>query len=175
MWKLMSLIAALGVISAYGAEPTRAEMTPERLQEVISEIAGPVETQANVLVFSLAEREFYCIFDTAADRMRIVSPIAQVADLSPEQIITALAANYHTALDARYAMADGIMYSAYIHPLSPLTDDELRSAIEQVARANLTFGTSYSSTDLSFGLPQAEPDGKGGAAAGGADDQDTGT
>ncbi len=29
-------------------------------------------------------------------------------------------ANFHTALDARYAISDGVIYAAFIHPLSSL-------------------------------------------------------
>ena len=53
--------------------------------------------------------------------------------------------------------------------------DEGRSAIEQVTRANLTFGTSFSSTDLSFELPTAEPDGKGDSGTDDPVDQESGT
>ena len=49
------------------------------------------------------------------------------------------------------AISEGMLYSAYIHPLSPLTDDEVLSAIAQVAKANITFGTEYSSGALVFG------------------------
>ena len=54
-------------------------------------------------------------------------------------------------LDAQYATNEGVLYSAFIHPLSPLTDGEARSAIDQVANLALTFGTTYQSGNLIFG------------------------
>jgi len=59
-------------------------------------------------------------------------------------------ANFHTALDVKYAVADGMIWVAYIHSLSPLTDDQLISALGQVRSAAITYGTIYTSTDLVF-------------------------
>ena len=62
----------------------------------------------------------------------------------------ALVANFHTALDTRYAIADGVIYSAFIYPLGSLTEEDLRSAIKQVTKARNTFGTEYSSGGIYF-------------------------
>ena len=59
-------------------------------------------------------------------------------------------ANFHTALDARYAFNKGILYAAYIHPLSTLTKAQLESALEQTATLAATFGKEYSSGSLIF-------------------------
>lgn len=88
--------------------------------------------------------------DEAANRMRIISAITDVDQLSGDQLFYALAANFHSALDARYAISDGLVYAAFIHPLSSLSVAELRSAISQVASAHRTFGATYSSGELFF-------------------------
>lgn len=62
-----------------------------------------------------------------------------------------LEANFHSALDARYATSDGVLYAAFIHPLSPLTEAEVRSAVAQVASLVRSFGTTYSSGELAYG------------------------
>jgi len=62
-----------------------------------------------------------------------------------------LISNFHSTLDARYAVSDDVLYAAFIHPLSPLTEGELESAIRQVATLADTFETTYSSGDLSYG------------------------
>lgn len=62
-----------------------------------------------------------------------------------------LEANFHSALDARYATSDGVLYAAFIHPLSPLTEAEVRSAVAQVASLVRSFGTTYSSGELVYG------------------------
>ena len=82
--------------------------------------------------------------------MRIIAPIAPLSETEGEQIMLAMAANFHSVLDARYAIGSGIVYAAYLHPLSSLTAEELESAIAQVAVAQQTFGTDYSSGVLVF-------------------------
>ena len=75
-----------------------------------------------------------------------------------------LEANFHSALDGRYAISNGMVYAAYIHPLSPLRPEEVRSALRQVAELGKTFGTTYSSGELLFGVssqPGPQPPNKG--------------
>lgn len=59
-------------------------------------------------------------------------------------------ANFHTALDVKYAISDDILWSVFIHPLKELNKDEVLSAINQVYEASVTYGTTYSSTGLTF-------------------------
>ena len=100
--------------------------------------------------FTYDDVRLICISDTSADRMRIISPIVALAEIDSEQMLLALAANFHTVLDARYALSEGVIYAAYIHPLSPLSNAEVLSAIRQVATAKNTFGNEYSSGALVF-------------------------
>ena len=152
---MKSLLALLLASIIFGMSPVKAEnsiskMTPEKLHSVISGYAEDVEPSNNVISFKYKSIPVYCIWDVKADRMRLISPIVQVSDLTPEHLNVALQANYHTVLDARYAIGDGIMYAAFIHPLSSMNKAELESAVRQVATAALTFGDSYSSGELVF-------------------------
>lgn len=88
--------------------------------------------------------------DESHNRMRIISPIDEVSNLTQSQIVDALTANFHTALDVKYAIADELMWSVFIHPLKELSSEQVEDAIRQVARAASTFGSTYSSTDLVF-------------------------
>lgn len=67
-----------------------------------------------------------------------------------------LVANFHTALDARYAVANGAVVSVFVHPLSSLQEADLRSGLCQVATLANNFGTSHSSGALGFG-DEGEP------------------
>ena len=96
-----------------------------------------------------------CISDIEYSRMRIVTPIIRVEELTPEQVAHILEANFHTALDARYATSQGVLYATFIHPLAPLTEAELASAVRQVATLARTFGSSYTSGALSYGGGEA--------------------
>jgi hypothetical protein len=97
-----------------------------------------------------------CLTDAGFDRMRVIAPIVEETDLTDEQLRAVLEANFHTALDARYATSDGVLYAAFIHPLSPLTEEQLRSALSQLVSLVETFGTTYTGGTLVFGNPPVD-------------------
>ena len=82
--------------------------------------------------------------------MRFIAPIAQADKLSEEHITRSMEANFHTALDARYAISDGVLWSCFIHPLKELAEDQALDALKQVYSCAKTFGTTYSGGSLSF-------------------------
>jgi len=82
--------------------------------------------------------------------MRIISPIADANALNDELIKAALVANFHTALDVKYAVSEGVLFSVFIHPLKELSENQVRDALSQVYHANINFGTTFASTSLSF-------------------------
>ena len=58
---------------------------------------------------------------------------------------------FDTALDARYAIAQGQLWSTFIHPLDSLTQDDFVSALAQTVTLVKTYGTTFSSGAMSFG------------------------
>jgi len=145
------LLVAPGFSLANDLKATSSEtMTQKRLHEILSEQAQDIDISDNVVSLTYNQVEMICISDAAADRMRIFSPIALVTDVSVEMLLTSLAANYHSTLDARYAIGNGTVYSTYIHPLSPITEQQVISALRQVAGAKTNFGSTYSSDELFF-------------------------
>ncbi len=155
LFLMVNLLAFLWASSTFAEEEKtpfdqNIEMTAELLIHSISNYADDVEVKKNLISFRYKKIPLYCIFDSKADRMRIISPIAEVGKVPHGMLATALEANYHTVLDARYAVGNGIIYSAFIHPLSPLTPRELKSAIEQVFMARMTFGDTFTSGALIF-------------------------
>ncbi len=95
--------------------------------------------------------ELAVITDERADRMRIIAPVVEVADLDKDVLITMLEANFDRALDAKYSVWRGAVWAVYTHPLSPTTKEQFDSAARQVAQLVRTFGTTYSSLDIVFG------------------------
>lgn len=91
-----------------------------------------------------------CLVDSNFDRMRFIAPIVEVGELDDATKDAILEANFHTALDARYATSNGLLFAAFIHPLSSLDEPLARSALDQVASLVHTFGTQYSSGNLEF-------------------------
>ncbi len=131
-------------------EPPKGVMTQQRLHDIITAIGGNVRVEGNVVAFQLGEVGLLCISDPHADRMRIIAAVKRLEEASPEEILAAMQANFHTALDVRYAISQGVIFSAFLHPLSSLTAEQIVSAIRQVASARETFGSSYSSGTLFF-------------------------
>ena len=85
------------------------------------------------------------------NRMRIVSPIPNSKATQASEMTELLQANFDRALDARYALYQGRLWSVYLHPLGSLTEAELGSALDQVANLVKTHGSTYSSGHLYFG------------------------
>jgi len=126
------------------------EMNPEKLQEIISKVSDTAITNGNSIQFLLGERTLYCIHDQNANRMRIITPIVEREKLEEKELLNALVANFHSALDVKYALSDEIIWSVFTHPLKELSDAQVVDAIRQVYAASITFGSTYSSTNLVF-------------------------
>jgi hypothetical protein len=60
-------------------------------------------------------------------------------------------ANFDTALDARYAIAQGRIWGVFIHPLAELEREQLISGIAQTVNLARTYGTLYSGGAIVFG------------------------
>ena len=150
-----ALALGLAATGARSGEPPAAGgsevMTRERLEAMIEELAEEFEGQPGWIRFVYDGVPMACVSDIAADRMRITSPVAPVSDIQPEQLLIAMEANFHSALDARYATSQGVVHAVYVHPLSPLTEEQVLSAVYQVASARKTFGTTYTSGAFTFG------------------------
>ncbi|MEM0914808.1 MAG: type III secretion system chaperone [Planctomycetota bacterium] len=108
--------------------------------------------------FSVAGRPVIVLTDEVAGRMRIITPVAEIPD-EPEALLRLMQANFDSALDARYAAWQGRLWSAFIHPLPTLTKDDFYSGVGQVVTLAATTGTTYSSSGLTFGGEEEEPDG----------------
>jgi len=149
------LLLCLAVAAAPAAVDPAAEenamMTPERMLAVIAEVGDDLQAEGNVAEFSFQGVPLVLVFDVKADRMRLVSPIIEVQHLADGQLEAAMEANFHQALDARYAISNEVVWAAFIHPLSDLSPDLLTSAVRQVAIARATFGREYTSGALVFG------------------------
>ena len=126
------------------------EMTPEKLTDIIEQEADTVSIQGNAVRFLFNDAMLICIYDENANRMRIISPIVEREKLGEEELLNALVANFHSALDVKYALSDEIIWSVYTHPLRELSEAQVVDAIQQVYAAAITFGESYSSTTMVF-------------------------
>jgi len=133
------------------APSVRVEMTQDRMAQIISELTSEYQGPVNRIEFTFKNVPMALVSDEKNNRMRIIAPIISVENLNEELLQAAMVSNFHLALDARYAIGKGVLYAAYIHPLKELTDEQLKSAVKQVASLRLTFGTTFTSGQLNFG------------------------
>jgi hypothetical protein len=146
--KLIKILIAISCISQ--SSVSAQNMDNEKLNSIIYTLSDEVEGQAGHWQFIIDSTLFICLTDELHNRMRIIAPIVEVSEVSDNQLRKCMEANFHTALDIRYAISDGLLWSAYIHPLKELTKQQVFSALSQVYSGVKTFGTYYSSGELNF-------------------------
>lgn len=147
----MKITIATVLLLFFFLSPVRSQdMRPEKLKELIVQVSDTLQNNGNAFQFMYKQKLMICIYDEKANRMRIISPIVKREELEEDELLNALVANFHSALDVKYALSDEIIWSVYTHPLKELSEEQVLDAIEQVFAAAVTFGTTYSSTDLVF-------------------------
>ena len=147
---MLRALFILVLISFLGTNLHAQNMDSHRLKELIAEVADTLQNSGNAFQFMVKEKLLVCIYDEEANRMRIMSPITERKNLEEKQLLNALVANFHTALDVKYALSDEIVWSLFTHPLRELNEDQVVDALRQVYLAAVTFGTTYSSTNMVF-------------------------
>ena len=80
-----------------------------------------------------------------------MSPVAAQDQLDKDELTRLLEANFGSALDAKYALRDGTLWSVFTHPLGELTDEQFLDCLAQVFNLANNFGQSYASSNLIFG------------------------
>ena len=125
-------------------------MTLEELATMIDTLAKDFRRSSTHWQFTHNGIPMACLIDPNFDRMRIIAAIIDLAEVDEATKDALLEANFHTALDARYGSSNGLLFSAFIHPLTSLDPKLARSALDQVAALVHTYGSHYSSGTLEF-------------------------
>lgn len=132
-------------------------MTQSAMEKIVASHVEVISQKKGYLVFMYKKIKMALISDVKHDRMRIIAPITEFPALSSEEKDAAMESNFHSALDARYGVSKDVLYSAYIHPLSPLTKHQLENALDQVSTLARTFGSTYTSGSLTFDGKSKKP------------------
>ncbi len=146
-----AMLPRLGTSPALAQEQRLETMTLARLEAILRSQSDAVEGENGQWEATLGERSMLIVTHAEADRMRLVMPIKPASELSAEEVQSMMLANFHSALDARYAVSNGIVVSVFVHPLSTLQERDARSAILQVNNLVENFGSSYASSAVGFG------------------------
>lgn len=119
-------------------------MTLERLANIILTIDEEAQLRGGAMQFTIQDIPVLVVTDPAANRMRAMVPIRSAEGLEADELLRMMQANFDTALDARYAVAQGRLWGVFIHPLSSLEQDQLLSALAQTVNVARTYGQTYS-------------------------------
>lgn len=147
------IIAIALCLSGWTASAQEAEppMTMARLGQILLALDPEAQASGNAMEFSIEGIPVIVIADPVADRMRAMVPIRSSEGMSQAELLRVMQANFDSALDARYAVAQGRLWGAFIHPLSPLERDQLISALVQTINLARTYGQAYSGGAQVFG------------------------
>lgn len=109
LWGGAEALPRLGISSAFAQEQRLETMTVERLENIVRSQADAIEGENGQWQATLGEREMLVLANAEADRMRLVMPIKPASELSTEEVQSMMLANFHSALDARYAVSNGLV------------------------------------------------------------------
>ncbi len=147
---LIATLCLLGSVQI-GAKPeANVIMDNARLAKLIKRIDPEVKGEAGYWYLQVKDKTVQVITDEKANRMRIIIPVAESSGLNQQALYRLMQANFDSALDARYAIAKGVVWSTFIHPLNSLTDHDFLLGLGQVVNLVDTYGTSFSSGALQF-------------------------
>jgi len=100
--------------------------------------------------FTIEGASVIVVADDEYDRLRILVGIQSAKDLTQDQLMKIAQSNFDTALDARYAVSQDILWAIYVHPLKSLDDKQFISAIGQTVNLAKSYGDGYSSGGILF-------------------------
>ena len=151
LFALMFWPLAAAAQDAPEASRPEAQMTMQRLGEIVLALDPDARVQGAAIEFTLEDIPVIVVADPIADRMRAMVPIASAEALTQDDLMRMMQANFDSALDARYAVANGRLWGVFLHPLSPLEKDQFISGLVQTITVARTYGTAYSSGGAVFG------------------------
>ncbi len=121
------------------------KMDNAQLQALIQKLDKNYKGEDGYWELTLEGVSLKVITDERADRMRIIAPIVKTDDLNKDELFRLLQANFDSALDARYAIAQGIVWGTFLHPLSTLDSEDFILGMGQTVNIVSSYGGTYSS------------------------------
>lgn len=149
--KILSAVSLLFLVQMAVSQNAFDDMTNEKIQKILYREAQDVEGQLGAWQFNYRQHQTMILTDESANRMRIMTPVIEEKDLEEGQLKLMLEANFDRALDAKYALFDGLVWAVFTHPLAELEVEQFKDAMNQVITLSETFGSTYNSTGFVFG------------------------
>lgn len=150
MIRILAFVAILLPLHAQ-AQEAEPHMTVPRMAEIVLALDPEARTAGNSIEFQIDDIPVLIVFDVRANRMRAMVPIRSAEGMTPEEMQRVMQANFDSALDARYAVANGRLWGIFIHPFKELERDQLISGVAQTVNVAKTYGSLYTSGAGQFG------------------------
>ena len=150
MTRIIALIALLLPLSAQ-AQDAEPHMTIPRMAEIVLAMDPDAQFSGNAFDLVIDDIPVLIVFDVGANRMRAMVPIRASDGMTADEMQRVMQANFDSALDARYAVANGRLWGIFIHPFRELERDQLISGLAQTVNAAKTYGTLFTSGAGQFG------------------------
>ena len=154
---LLCFVTSVILSSPASAQDANSPMTLERLTEIILGLDEAAQSNGPAIQLTIEDVPILIVTDENADRMRAMVPIRAADDMTPEEVIRVMQANFDTALDARYAFAQSRLWGVFIHPLSSLEKNQFISGLGQTINLAKTYGTLFTGGSLNFGGGDSVP------------------
>lgn len=126
-------------------------MTFEEMVAIVQTIDEEAEVRGSAMRLTIAEVKVTVITDPKNNRMRAFVPIQSLDGVNQQLLYRLLQANFDSALDARYAIAQEHILSVFIHPLKELKKEQFIEGLGQVVNLVKTYGTAFTSGGMTFG------------------------
>ena len=150
MIRVLALLTFLipASLSAQEAEP---HMTLPRMAEIVLALDPDARTVGAGFEFAIDDSPVLIVTDVSANRMRALVPIRSAEGMTPQEMQRVMQANFDSALDARYAVAQARLWGVFIHPFKELERDQLILGLAQTVNVAKTYGSLYTSGAGQFG------------------------
>jgi len=150
MFRILAFMTFIwpAMLSAQDAEP---HMTLDRMGQIVEALDPQVSVSEAAFSFTIDDIPVLIVTDVRANRMRAMVPIRSADTMTAEELQRVMQANFDSALDARYAIAQGRLWGVYLHPFKELERDQLISGIAQTVNVAKTYGALYTSGAGQFG------------------------
>ena len=127
------------------------DMTLERLVAIVRAIDEKAEVRGPAMRLTIEKVQVTVITDSKNNRMRAFVAIQSLDGVNQQLLYRLLQANFDSALDARYAIAQEHILSVFIHPLKELDKNQFIAGLGQVVNLVKTYGTAFTSGAMTFG------------------------
>lgn len=144
------------ILPTWAAAQPEPDMTADRMAAIVLALDPDAAPTPSGFEMTIDDVPVLVIVDIGANRMRAMVPIRLAADMTADELTRVMQANFDSALDARYALANGRLWGVFIHPFSQLRRDQFISGLGQTVNIAKTYGTLFTGGTFQFGTGDSD-------------------